>query len=476
MAALVGLGAFPGVAGAQAGDPGAGKAVYEQKCRSCHGEKGDGQGPGAERLDPRPRDFTAGLYKIRSTRTKTPSDQDLFAIITKGMPGTSMPAWANLPETDRWNLVAYIKAFAPDKFTEPAERMELPPEVGSSAASIARGKEMYEAIECNKCHGTAGRGDGPSMPELKDEWGHPIRPANLTERWNFRGGASRADVAMRLATGVLGTPMPSFIDSVEKPEDIWHLANYVASLGPETVRFATLVPVAAGPEAIPEDPNAEFWTTIAPARIPLMGQVIVDSRNFSPSIGLLTVRGAYNEREIAFHLTWDDPTRSVADPGQGLYADAVSIQFPSVLEAGPERPYFLMGDDSSAVYLLGWEAGGGAREATANGPGRITPLAGSAATATIVFDDGQYRLVLRRPRRSSEAGRPGFEPARFIPVAFQAWDGGAGETGTKMSLTSWYYLRLDEPRTNRRFIVPPLVALGTLAVMGLAVWAANRRG
>jgi DMSO reductase family type II enzyme heme b subunit len=128
------------------------------------------------------------------------------------------------------------------------------------------------------------------------------------------------------------------------------------------------------------------------------------------------------------------------------------------------------------VYLLGWEAGGGAREATANGPGRITPLAGSAATATIVFDDGQYRLVLRRPRRSSEAGRPGFEPARFIPVAFQAWDGGAGETGTKMSLTSWYYLRLDEPRTNRRFIVPPLVALGTLAVMGLAVWAANRRG
>ncbi|HEX9418806.1 MAG TPA: cytochrome C, partial [Methylomirabilota bacterium] len=68
-----------------------------------------------------------------------------------------------------------------------------------------------------KCHGTEGRGDGPSRPELKDEWGQPIAPANLTKRWNFRGGRSRTEIATRLANGVLGTPMPAFLEAVEKP-------------------------------------------------------------------------------------------------------------------------------------------------------------------------------------------------------------------------------------------------------------------
>ena len=95
-----------------------------------------------------------------------------------------MPSWAVLPEKERWNLVAYIKAFAADKFKEAPKKLELPKEVASSAESIKRGKEMFEAIECNKCHGTDGRADGPSRAELKDEWGHPIAPANLTKRWN----------------------------------------------------------------------------------------------------------------------------------------------------------------------------------------------------------------------------------------------------------------------------------------------------
>src|SRR5207248_11511324 len=58
-------------------DANAGKAVYERKCVGCHGEKGDGKGPAAELLLPKPRDFTKGLYKIRSTANKTPTDQDL---------------------------------------------------------------------------------------------------------------------------------------------------------------------------------------------------------------------------------------------------------------------------------------------------------------------------------------------------------------------------------------------------------------
>src|SRR2546428_1434275 len=245
VAASLALAADSGLAFAQAGDANAGKAAYLRKCAGCHGEKGDGKGASAELLVPKPRDFTKGLYKIRSTANKTPSDQDLFRIITDGMPGTSMPSWAVLPDKDRHHLVAYLKTFAPEAFKEAPKKLELPKEVASSEASIKRGKEMFEAIECHKCHGTEGRGDGPSRPELKDEWGQPIAPANLTKRWNFRGGRSRTEIATRLAAGVLGTPMPAFMDSVEKPEDIWHLTNYLLSLGPDDPRYATLITVGA---------------------------------------------------------------------------------------------------------------------------------------------------------------------------------------------------------------------------------------
>jgi hypothetical protein len=98
----------------------------------------------------------------------------------------------------------------------------------------------------------------------------------------------------------------------------------------------------------------------------------------------------------------------------------------------------------------------------------------SEATAKGVFQHGQYRVVLKRPMASKDAARLTFQPGVFTPIAFQAADGGAGETGTKMSLTSWYYLRLEEPQSNRRFIIPPVVAILTLAAMILVVRTANR--
>jgi DMSO reductase family type II enzyme heme b subunit len=456
------------------GDANAGKAVYEQKCLLCHGVKGDGNGAGAEHLAPRPRDFTKGLYKIRSSANKTPSDQDLFRIITEGMPGTSMPGWAVLPEKDRWNLVAYLKTFAPDAFKEPAKKLELPKDVSSSAESIKRGKEMFEAIECHKCHGNEGRADGPSRSELKDEWGHPIPPANLAKRWTFRGGASRTEIATRIANGVLGTPMPAFLDSVEKPEDIWHLTNYIFSLGPASPDYATLLTVTSVTDAIPDDPNAEFWKKMTPNNVPLMGQVIIDPRNFNPVVDLVALRAAYNDKEVAFHLTWDDPTESKGD-GKQTFPDAISVQFPPQITAATERPYFLMGDANEAVYLLRWEQGKGVAEVTANGPAKLAPIQGGEATGKVVYDNGQYRLVIKRPLVAKGATRPTFQPAVFTPVAFQAWDGGAGETGPKMSLTSWYYLRLEEPQSNRRFFIPPAVALLTFAVLGMIVRAARSR-
>jgi len=462
----------------QPGDPALGKAIYEKKCLLCHGEKGDGNGAGAPLLDPRPRDFTKGKYKIRTSASgQPPTDSDLFAIISDGMPGTSMPAWKVLSERDRWNLVAYVKSFAGEAFKEGPKAAKLPDEVASSKESIARGKEMFEAIECHKCHGNAGRGDGPSAPELTDDWGNPVRAANLTKPWSFRGGGSSRQVATRLVTGLMGTPMPAFIDSVEKPEDIWHVANYVQSLGPIKPDYATVLQAQAVSGEIPDDPAAPFWTQQPPANVPLAGQVIVDPRNFSPSIDRVTVRAVYSETEIAFHLTWDDPTASKPDPKAKTFADQMVLQFPARAGKETERPYVLMGDGSDPVVLLRWTSDGGVGEATASGIDKIAPRTGDAVKAIgkAVFADGQYRLVIKRPRATKDPNELAFPVGRFLSVAFMAGDGGAGETGNRMSFSSWYYFRLEEPPSVRPYIIPPVVALLTGALGLLVVRGARGR-
>ncbi len=470
----------PRAAEAQAaGDVARGKQVYEARCALCHGVSGKGDGPAAERLLPKPRDFTAGKYKIRSTPSgQLPTDQDLFDVISRGMPGTSMPAWAQaLPDKDRWALVAYVKSFAEGFKGAKAEPAKLPGEVGSSEASITRGKEMFEAIECNKCHGPAGRGDPAPGSDLKDDWGHPVRPANLYKPWTFRGGPARKDVAARLGTGLMGTPMPTFIDSVEKPEDIWHLANYVRSLAPDRPNWATLLPVRAATGEVPSDPNAEFWQKLPGANFPLVGQVIVDPRNFTPTVDLLAVRAVHTPSEVVFHLTWDDPTPS--DPTKGApKPDMLALQFPAGGEAG-ERPYFLMGDGGKPVYLLTWRAGAGVGEATAAGIGKLAPQAGESVQAKgeAVYDAGQYRVVIRRALKTGDQADFAFPAGEFFPIAFWAWDGSEGEEGPKAAVSSWYHVRLEAPPSKRQFVIPPIAALVTVGLeLGLARWARRRQG
>src|SRR5712691_8234238 len=477
LAAPVGRVLAPPTEAQQPGDPAQGKVIYEKKCLLCHGEKGDGNGPAAPLLDPKPRDFTKGKYKIRTSASgQLPADSDLFGIISDGMPGTSMPAWKVLSEKDRWNLVAYVKSFAGGAFKDAPKAAALPKEVAASKESIARGKEMFEAIECNKCHGTAGRGDGPSAPELTDDWGNPVRAANLAKPWLFRGGGSSRQVATRLATGLMGTPMPTFIDSVEKPEDIWHVANYVHSLGPGKPDYATFLRARAVAGEIPDDPAAPFWAQQPTANFALAGQVVVDPRNFNPSIDAVTVRAVYSEAEIAFHLTWDDRTASKPDPKAKTFADQIALQFPARAGKETERPYVLMGDGCDPVALLLWTSDGGVGEATASGIGKIAPKMADAVKATgkAIFANGQYRLVIKRPRATKDPNELAFPVGRFLSVAFMAWDGGAGETGSRMSFSSWYYFRLEEAASATPYIVPPVVAFLIVALELLVVRRARR--
>ena len=92
-----------------------GKTLYLKYCSQCHGEKGDGEGYATPHLSPRPRDFTAGKFKVRTTPSGAlPTHQDLVNIIRRGMPYTSMPDWPTLSDQEVSDLAYFITTFSPD--------------------------------------------------------------------------------------------------------------------------------------------------------------------------------------------------------------------------------------------------------------------------------------------------------------------------------------------------------------------------
>jgi mono/diheme cytochrome c family protein len=289
-----------------------GSPLYQKLCSQCHGEKGDGSGFAAPRLQPRPRDFTAGKFKIRRTPSGAlPSDEDLEHIIREGMPYTSMPAWKHLSDGQIKELVTAVKSFSPD-FANPEKKpkpIAIPKAPGFSQESAKKGKEVYARIGCPACHGQLGRGDGPSALTLKDDWDHPIRPADLTKRWTFRGGPTREDIYRTFTTGVNGTPMPSFAESLSDAER-WQLVDYITSLDPrDEPGYAELVQVRWTPDEIPLDDLAKarkLFAAARPAYFPVIGQITEPGRAFHPSANGVTVRAIYNSRDIGFLVTWHD--------------------------------------------------------------------------------------------------------------------------------------------------------------------------
>jgi cytochrome c oxidase cbb3-type subunit I/II len=237
---LVLAAALPVLAGAQqmeshignlTGHSEAGRQLYYRYCWGCHGARGNGDGENAPYLNILPRNFVAATFKCRSTPTGTlPLDQDLFSTLGRGINFTNMPNWSALTNQQRADLVAFIKTFSPRWKTEkPGDPIQVPPEPALTVASIKHGGELFQKLECWKCHGQEGRGDGPSASTLTDSNDQPIRPYNFTSDNRSKCGRTNQDIYKIFMTGLDGTPMPSFADVV-KPEDAWDLVHFLRTL------------------------------------------------------------------------------------------------------------------------------------------------------------------------------------------------------------------------------------------------------
>lgn len=209
-----------------------GKDIYQRACSYCHGQTGKGDGKAARYLVTRPRDFTSGKIKVRSTPTGSlPTDQDLFHTITRGFPEYGMPRFQYLAPEERRAVATYIKTFFPTSMAEePLQPIEIGEPYPFSISLLSPGRQLYLDAGCAECHGQQGKGDGSSVPTLKDDWGRESRPLDFTmgARY-FKGGAQAGDIVRTLLTGLTGTPMPTYNDVFTK-EQLWSLAYYIEDL------------------------------------------------------------------------------------------------------------------------------------------------------------------------------------------------------------------------------------------------------
>lgn len=499
-----------------------GRDIYIRRCSFCHGLLGDGGGPAADYLDPRPRDFTLGTFKFRTTSSgELPTDADLFRTVSRGLPGTAMQAFDDqlikngLNELERWQVISYIKTFAPE-FDDPdldpiktGKVISLPKNPAPfNADTIAKGEAVFKKAKCWSCHGKLGRGDG-NKEFRKDDWGFPIRIRNVTHPWKIKGGTEVEEIFLRFTTGINGTPMPSFVKALSE-DDRWDLANYIKSLQ-RTLTARQVLKVLPVEGAVPEDPADAAWDKAAPMDMRLAGQVIAAPRWQNPSIDMVTVRAIANKTEIAFRMVWDDPFKDVvhkkdkefdvaelskvgayssyvkafggAARGLETFRDSVALQFPVKSPEGTKKPHFFRGNSSNQVNLWIWrsevDAAQGASEpaaieANARGwrqPPKVQAGEKQQLASKAVWDQGRWSLVMKRSLTTGDKNDVQFAPGKFIPMSLNAWDGSNGEHGLIMSLSSWYFVFIEAATPISVYI---FTALAFVVVGGTGFWLVRK--
>jgi mono/diheme cytochrome c family protein len=488
-----------------------GKTLFDQRCAPCHGVDGKGDGAAAVYLYPKPRDFTAGQFKVRSTPNGVlPTDQDLFETITRGTPERSMPSFASLSEQDRWQLVNYVKHLTAyvtadgqrvNRFEEalksgaPPVSIKIGAEIKATAETVAKGKQIYQQMQCAQCHGETGRGDGPSAKTLKDNWGYPVIVRDFTSG-AYLGGSTDRDLYLRFTTGMNGTPMPAYAEQLTD-EQRWQLVHYVQSLRQKQSTPAQ--PPADGrivakkiSGTLSDDPSAPIWNTATAVELPLLN---LWQRDNPPTT--IRVRALHDGRQLALMLEWSDSAADLLAIRKEDFRDAAAVQFALSKDGRPiekgAEPFFAMGEKGKPVNIWQWKADWqqdaegkradvdtehpamhvdyypekdalhrpaekagnlfatitrttAAEDLNAEGFGTLKPQPASEqnVSARGVWANGKWRVVFARQLKSKDAGDAQFEAGQQIPVAFAVWDGQFRDRNGQKLVTDWYRLELEK--------------------------------
>lgn len=488
----------------------AGPVIYARHCATCHGANGDGNGPASVWLYPRPRNFNAGLFKVQSTPAGfLPTDEDLLRSVTRGLPGSSMPSFSYLDESQRRAAVGYVKyltAFTNaagqrvNRFDEAqaAARVGTPVVVPSeppvTVESLALGKAMFTKMQCLTCHGETGAGDGVQVPTLKDSFGLPARPRDFNTGL-FRGGHTGRDLYLRINIGLAGTPMVPYGDDVLKPAERWALVHYVQSLRRTDVAVNDLLTPEDGSvhvrkvAKLPEGPMDPFWDSLDPVRVPLNPLWPEPKQVYAVAVSAVT-----DGKKLAMLLQWRDELPQNKAIRVQDFQDAAAIQFS--LSGG--YGFLGMGDAANPVNLWQWKAGWQAEangdtpemrdaynsmhvdgwiptnfvtaaradnvisqphkspieDANARGFGsfKSQPLAQQNVQGNGVWHDGFWNVVFIRDLKSKDVDDVRIVAGKPLPVAFGIWNGEQGDRNGRKMISNWYQLILDagKAKTTKR--------------------------
>lgn len=453
-----------------------GKQLFTQHCASCHGPQGTGDGPAARYVYPKPRDFTRGTFKVRSTPDGTmPMDEDLLTTLARGMPGSAMPSFAYLTEGEHKALVEHVKTLVKRKSDTPPQPIAVGQEPPVTPITIAEGKQLYAKMQCFKCHGETGKGDGPSAKTLKDSWNYPITVRDFTTGI-YLGGPTDRDLYLRFTAGMTGTPMPSFQEQLTD-EQRWYLVHYVQSLRVPHEEFTppedSVIIATRGAIDKATDyqiPVMALW----PCPHPLQG---------------VHVKAAHNGKQLAISLEWDAPEPSYAAVGQQQFRDGAAVQF-SLTRA---FTFLGMGDKDNPVNVWHWKSDWQAdvdgrrtdvdtehanmyvemyprtepifitaraagnllaadkrtspvEDLNAVGFGSLTaqPATEQNVTGNGVWKDGKWRVVFIRDLTSKDTGDEQFKPGDTTPVSFAVWAGEHGDRNGQKAVSTWFKLKLEK--------------------------------
>lgn len=459
------------------------EAIYQKRCAQCHGEEGEGDGPAADFLYPRPRDFSLAVFKYKTTDADSefPSDEDFRQTIRDGLTGTSMPAWGSiLSDAEIDALILKIKQIG---YWDEEEDESTPIDMGTmptvTPELLVQGREQFVKA-CVQCHGEEGRGNITSGKRLADDAEDRIWPRNLTRPETWRYTATVSDVYQRLSTGIPSTPMPEH-STTTSAEDRWAIANYVMTLRDNATPLSTgdtVIRAARIEGALPDSPSDAAWDLAPAITFRLAPNVIKDPRLFTSLNDMVTVRALYNDVDIAMRVDVDDRTYSV--PGDELeqrYAiedvegtrDAIAIQLPSDITGTSEKPEFRLGDAKHPVNLWYWAAPSITQDSAAivsimdaNGSGKLpTPRGDSAElSAAGEWADGRWQVMFTRALETDSPADFQFREGAYIPVAFANWDGVEAQADSRRSFTSWYWIILEpEADLARLYGIPAGIAL-----------------